>query len=179
MKSYWTVLLLIASIASAQAEEGCPPGQIPAQAGGGVTSCGPISAGYYQQQQPAASRPSGEWIKTWGAISIGSIDSITNYGVTTGKLSKSEAEQDSLRRCASHGEDNCKVLVSYRNQCVALTEPQVNGLPSGVVSASGAATIAKASDISTADCKNKNKNTPQAQCKILYTACTDPIFHKY
>jgi len=178
MKSYCALLFLITSIPSAQAEEGCPPGQIPAQAGGGMTSCGPIPAGYYQGQL-AAPRPSGEWIKTWGAISIGSIDSITNYGVTTGKLSKSEAEIDSLRRCASHGEDNCKVLIAYRNQCVALTEPQVNGLPSGVVSASGAATIAEASDISNADCKEKNKSAPQTQCKIIYTACTDPIFHKY
>jgi hypothetical protein len=182
MKSLCAVLLLLISISSAQAEQGCPPGQIPAQAGGNMASCGPIPDGYYQQQQgQVAPSPSGEWIKTWGAISMGSIDDTTSFGVTTGKLSKSDAEEDSLRRCASHGEDNCKVLISYHNQCAAISEPQINGLPfsTGVVSASRAGTTAEASKLSAADCAEKNKKTPQAQCKVTYTACTEQIFHKY
>jgi hypothetical protein len=182
MRSYLVLASLILCIAyRANAEQGCPPGQIPAQAGGGVTSCGPIPDGYYQQQEPTGPRPSGEWVKTWGAISMGSIDATTSLGVTTGKLSQSEAERDSLRRCGSHGEDNCKVFISYRNQCVALAEPQINGMPfsTGVLGATNAATVAEAREKSTLNCEEKNKKTPQALCKILYAACTEPIFRKY
>jgi hypothetical protein len=146
-----------------------------------MTSCGPIPQEYYQQGQPEPPRPSGEWIKTWGAIAMRSIDATTSYGVTTGKLTKIEAEEDSLRRCASHGEDNCRILISYHNQCVALAEPQINRMPfsTGVISASRAGTTAEASDLSAKDCKEKNKKTPSAQCKVAYSACTEQIFHKY
>ncbi|MDC8640877.1 DUF4189 domain-containing protein [Xanthomonas hortorum] len=84
--------------------QGCPPGQY--QIGGqGAIACAPIPQGNSEQTTPAP-RPLGKWIKTWGAIAMGSVDSIFSYGVTTGKLSKSEAEKDALNRCASHGEKN-------------------------------------------------------------------------
>ncbi|WP_080274825.1 DUF4189 domain-containing protein [Pseudomonas syringae] len=157
------------------AEQGCPPGQYPV-GGQGVAGCARIPQEGSQQPAPAP-RPSGEWIKTWGAIAMGSLDAITSYGVTTGKLTRIDAEEDSLRRCASHGEDNCRILISYHNQCVALAEPQINGVPfsTGVVSVSRAATIAEASELSANDCKEKNKKTPSAQCKVGYTACTEQI----
>ncbi|WP_080274821.1 DUF4189 domain-containing protein [Pseudomonas syringae] len=181
MKFLWTlVVFLPCFVESVQAEQGCPPGQY--QIGGqGAVACAPIPQENSGQQQPVAPRPTGEWIETWGAIAMGSIDATTSFGVTTGKLSKSEAEEDSLRRCASHGEDNCKVLISYHNQCVALAEPQINGMPfsTGVISASRAGTIAEASEMSAKDCKEKNKQTPSAQCKVGYSACTEQIFHKY
>jgi hypothetical protein len=182
MKFGWILGVIFSCVAgSSLAEQGCPSGQIPAQANGNIASCGPIPDGYYQQQGPVAPRPSGEWIKTWGAISMGSIDDTTSFGVTTGKLSKLDAEEDSLRRCASHGEDNCKVLISYHNQCVAISEPQIDGLPfsTGVVNATRAGTTFEASKLSAADCAEKNKKTPHAQCKVTYTACTEQIFHKY
>jgi hypothetical protein len=182
MKVRFIIALLAFTIAGlAQAEQGCPPGQIPAQAGGNVTSCGPIPAGYYQQQQQAAPTPSGEWIKTWGAVSVGAIDSTTSYGVTAGKLSKEDAEQDSLKRCASHGEDNCKVAFTYYNQCVAIAEPQINGLPlsSGSIRFVSAPTVSKASSESSKKCAEFNKKTSGVKCKVVYTACTEPIFRSY
>ncbi|WP_150116013.1 DUF4189 domain-containing protein, partial [Xanthomonas phaseoli] len=121
------------------------------------------------------------WIKTWGAIAMGSIDSITSYGVNTGKLSKAEAEKDALRRCASHGETNCRIGLSYENQCAVIAEPQINGKPfsTGFSRFIGAATIAEASEYALDKCEQDNKNSPGAQCKIVYTACTEPIFQKY
>lgn len=110
------------------AENGCPPGQLPAQANGAIASCTPIPAGYYQQQS-VAPQPSGKWITTWGAIAQGSTDSAVIYGVTTGKLSKAEAEADALRRCGSRGLTNCKVAFRYHNQCVAIAEPHIGGQP--------------------------------------------------
>ncbi|MCE4517809.1 DUF4189 domain-containing protein [Xanthomonas hortorum] len=107
--------------------QGCPPGQY--QIGGqGAIACAPIPQGNSEPAAPAP-RPLGKWIKTWGAIAMGSVDSIFSYGVTTGKLSKSEAEKDALNRCASHGEKNCKIGLAYNNQCAAIAEPKVNGKP--------------------------------------------------
>jgi len=81
MNSIKNLLLLafvfLAALGDARAEQGCPPGQIPAQAGGSMTSCGPIPAGYYQQQQTASPRPSGEWIETWGAIASDGGDNLS------------------------------------------------------------------------------------------------------
>ncbi|KAB7775448.1 DUF4189 domain-containing protein [Xanthomonas sp. LMG 12459] len=165
----------------AHAENGCPPGQLPAQANGAITSCTPIPSGYYQQQAPAVPRPSGRWIKTWGAIAMGSKDSTTSYGVTTGKLSQAEAETDALKRCASHGETDCKIVFQYRNQCVAVAEAQINGLPltDGHVRFISAASIQEASKHVVSDCKTVNKNFAGAECKVVYTACTEQVFEKF
>jgi len=173
------VLLTLLLAGSAIAEQGCPPGQIPAQAGGNMTSCGPIPAGYYQQ--PSAPSPSGRWIKTWGAIAMGSVDATTIYGVPTGKLSKSEAEQDSLRRCSSKGATDCKVVFTYNNQCTAIAEPHINKLPfpNGIVKFTGAGTTVEASNLALKECKERNQGTPQAQCEVVYTTCTEPIFQAY
>ncbi|KAB7772756.1 DUF4189 domain-containing protein [Xanthomonas sp. LMG 12459] len=167
-------------IGSAYAENGCPPGQLPAQANGAMNSCTPVPPGYYQQQAPV-SRPSGKWITTWGAIAMGSIDDTTNYGVTTGKLSKPEAEADALRRCASHGEKDCRVFISYHNQCAAIAEPQTNGLPisAGRVSFARAVSIPEATKIAQTDCKKTNSSVLGVDCKVVYQACTKQIFEKF
>ncbi|WP_081613574.1 DUF4189 domain-containing protein [Xanthomonas sacchari] len=168
---------------AAYAENGCPPGQLPAQANGAITSCTPIPPGYYQQQgqTPAAPRPSGRWLKTWGAIAVGSIDTTTSYGVTTGKLSQAEAEADALRRCASHGETDCKVVFRYRNQCVAIAEPQIDGRPldDAHVKFISAASIPEASSHAISDCKEANRGSSGDKCKIIYTACTEQVFEKF
>ncbi|MCC4597772.1 DUF4189 domain-containing protein [Xanthomonas campestris pv. phormiicola] len=176
--SFLLIAFLACMIGTARAEQGCPPGQYPI-GGQGAAACAPIPQENQIQQQPAV--PSGEWIKTWGAISIGSVDSTTIYGVTTGKLSKSEAEEDSLRRCSSRAKDNCKVIFSYRNQCVALAEPQIDGraLSTGIIKYISAGTINEASVQAAKDCSMLNKKTTEAKCKVAYTACTEPIFHKY
>ncbi|MFC3656606.1 DUF4189 domain-containing protein [Xanthomonas hyacinthi] len=182
MKLDRALIVLIACIAgSAQAEQGCPPGQIPAQSTGSMASCGPIPPGYYTQQEPVAPRPSGEWKKTWGAIAIGSIDSITSYGVITGKHSKTEAEEDALKRCASHGETNCKIGLAYRNQCAVIAEPQIDGKPfaNGFSDFVGAGTTSEASTVALERCKADNKSTAGAACKIIYQTCSEPIFQKY
>ncbi|WP_193314814.1 DUF4189 domain-containing protein [Xanthomonas sp. LMG 12459] len=167
-------------VGAASAESGCPPGQLPAQANGAMASCTPVPPGYYQQQAPAP-QPLGKWLTTWGAIAMGSIDNTTNYGVTTGKLSKAEAEADALRRCASHGEKDCQIALSYHNQCAAIAEPQTNGLPLaiGLVSFSGGVTITDAIQRAQAHCRKANAATSEADCKVIYKACTEQIFEKF
>ncbi|MBV6846597.1 DUF4189 domain-containing protein [Xanthomonas campestris pv. paulliniae] len=158
------------------AEGGCPPGQYPI-GGQGAMACAPIPQ-ENSQQKP---QPSGKWIKTWGAIAMGSIDSIANYGVTTGKLSKSDAEDDALTRCASHGEKNCRVGLTYRNQCAVIVEPQVDGKPmsGGTVRFIGRDTTASASNDALELCRKDNKTIVNAECTIVYKACSEPIFQSF
>ncbi|ASK90481.1 DUF4189 domain-containing protein [Xanthomonas campestris pv. trichodesmae] len=140
-------------------------------------ACAPLPQGNTQQQ----ASPSGKWIKTWGAIAMGSIDSITSYGVTTGKLSKLEAEADALSRCGSHGETNCRIGLSYRNQCAVVAEPHINSKPfsEGYSSFIGASTVQKASDIALNKCNQANKEFSGSECAIVYSACSEPIFEKF
>lgn len=178
MKIVWSIILLLAASANAWAEQGCPPGQIPAQSTGNMASCGPIPPGYYQQQSTSPARPIGKWIQTWGAVAMGSIGLERNYGVTTGKLSKAEAESDALTRCAKHGEKNCQIGLSYFNQCVAVGEPQIDGKPNltGDVQFFGAASLERAMASAQAACE---KDNPENQCKIIYKACSEQIFQKF
>jgi hypothetical protein len=180
MKSFLILVFIIpiSLIASvAYAEGACPPGQYPI-GGQGAIACAPIPQGSPVQQE---ARPNGKWIKTWGAVAVGSIDSTTSYGVTTGKLSKSAAEQDAMRRCASHGETNCKLALAYENQCAVVVEPHINGLPfpTGVSRVVGRGTVHEASQAALEICKEDNRETPAAKCEIVYSACSEPIFQKF
>ncbi|WP_238692198.1 DUF4189 domain-containing protein [Xanthomonas arboricola] len=160
----------------AHAEGGCPPGQYPI-GGQGAMACTPLPQDNNQQQ----ARPSGKWIKTWGAIAMGSIDSVTSYGVTTGKLSKAEAEADALSRCGSHGETNCQIGLAYKNQCAVVAEPHVNDKPfsEGYSAFIGASTVQKASDIALNKCNQTNREFSGSKCAIVYSACSEPIFEKF
>ncbi len=173
--SRFLIFLLVCVTNFAYAEGGCPSGQYPI-GGQGAVACAPLPQG---EAQP--SRPIGKWIKTWGAIAMGSIDSTASYGVTSGKLSKVEAELDALRRCSSHGETNCSIALSYENQCAVIAEPQLSGKPlsSGFVKFVGAETTVKASNIALEKCKKENKDSPSARCEIVYKNCTEQIFQKF
>ncbi|WP_316697810.1 DUF4189 domain-containing protein [Xanthomonas hydrangeae] len=170
-------LLLICLIATftgnSYAEGGCPPGQYPI-GGQGAISCAPLP-------QAAPQRPIGKWVDSWGAIAMGSMNSITTYGVTTGKSSKSDAVEDALTRCSSHGETNCRIGLAYKNQCAAVAEPQTNGLPfaDGFSAFMGASSVARASMLATEKCRKGNSATPNAQCKVVYTACSEATFEKF
>ncbi|MEB1610481.1 DUF4189 domain-containing protein [Xanthomonas campestris pv. campestris] len=170
------LFLSLAFATPALAEEGCPSGQIPAQAGRGVTSCGPIPQGYYQQNAP--SRPSGKWIKTWGAIALGVIDTTPYYAVPTGLNSKAEAEAEALQRCRKIDAQGCVVKISYKNQCAAIGEPQTNGEPNpeGFVQFISQSTKDGAAKEALASCKARN---PAMQCKVIFSACSEPIFEKF
>ncbi|WP_167702264.1 DUF4189 domain-containing protein [Xanthomonas axonopodis] len=91
-------MLAILFCANAWAEQGCPPGMIP----GGVdphnmATCAPIPQGSSQQQSDQRRRPAGKWLKTWGAIAEN--DNGSDFGVSTGKLSKPDAENEAVKNC--------------------------------------------------------------------------------
>ncbi|MFL8013952.1 DUF4189 domain-containing protein [Xanthomonas vasicola] len=166
------LITAIAAVDNALAEGNCPPGQYPI-GGQGVAACAPIPQG--QSEQPD-SRPRGKWIKTWGAIAIGTFNNTPYYGVPTGRLTKSEAKADALALCAKKGPTNCKVTLTYFNQCAAIAEPQT---PSGEINLNGnvmsvgKASVEEAESYANEECRRDNNG---AQCKVIYKECSEPIF---
>ncbi|WP_345777940.1 DUF4189 domain-containing protein [uncultured Xanthomonas sp.] len=171
----WAGVLLMAFSLDVSAEGGCPVGQYPV-GGQGAVGCAPIPQAQPTEQQ--APRPLGRWIRTWGAIAMGSVGLERNYGVSTGKLSKSEAEEDAMARCAKHGEKDCQIGLAYFNQCAAIGEPQIAGKPNlmGTVNFNGAESIEKAVALAQAACEKSN---PDNRCKVIYKACAKQIFEKF
>ncbi len=123
---------------------------------------------YYagSNQQPAAPQPTGYWEKTWGAIAPSPVGGV--LGTAVGASSKEEAERIALADCKAKGGGACKVDVAYHNQCAAMV------LGERTYSWARAASEAEAAEIGMGDCKKGNEN-----CRVYYSACTEPIFHKY
>ncbi|SOO31946.1 DUF4189 domain-containing protein [Xanthomonas phaseoli] len=76
---------------------------------------------------------------------------------------------------------NCKVGLAYENQCAVIAEPKVNGKPfsTGFSRFVGAGTTVEASNVALERCKADNRTTPGVECKIIYEACSEPIFEAY
>ncbi|WP_049944264.1 DUF4189 domain-containing protein, partial [Xanthomonas campestris] len=159
---FFLLLLLIIGLPS-MAEQGCPPGQIPAQANGNITSCGPIPSGYYEQQGSAAPRPIGKWIKTWGAVSL---DGSGTVGVAYGKLSKREAQQGAISSCVEAGGEKCHDWATYYNQCAAVAEPYKDGKSiGGKLQFVGGAALEQAK----ADAEKKCTVANNSSCRVIYS----------
>lgn len=165
MKYLITLLLFVGIFHVTQASAQCAAG-IPSA---GNPECLPpddVNSPYYQgdgSQQPVQpQQPQAVWATRWGAVAL---DSATGAeGHTVGQISKSEAERKVLATCAEHGGENCRVLVSYYNQCAAVA--QVQG--GGKTTSARAPTSKKAEQMALANCG-------QATCKIVYSACSPPV----
>ncbi|WP_354273315.1 MULTISPECIES: DUF4189 domain-containing protein [Stenotrophomonas] len=165
----WVLFPLIAF-----AEGNCPPGFYPI-GGQGVQGCAPIPGGGASagQAAPAAAPvPTGEWIKTWGAIAVSQATS--DAGVSTGKLSRSEAERQALELCAGKGANDCALHTAYRNQCVSWMIPG-GRLGKGKSGIGTGPTPADARSGASKVCRDDQG----AGCIETYANCTEPQFKKY
>jgi len=120
------------------------------------------AASSQQQLPPPPPRPTGEWIKTWGALANGSNG---EGGASVGKFSKQEAEADAVLQCKRGGGLDCAPTFSYQNQCVAVTQ----------ATATSSRSIERASKLALNDCQKKGRS----DCDIVYSACTEPYFKSY
>lgn len=132
----------------------------------GSPQCGPDSG--TSRADSAPSRPTGEWIKTWGAIATSS--STGEVGTTVGKLTEAEARSMAIHQCFLGGADDCKVNLDYHNQCAALTASQTTGS-----FFQGAATEELATDLAMKNCENSGGGS----CRVVYSECTKPIFRRF
>lgn len=105
-------------------------------------------------------RPSGEWLKTWGAIASNRAG---DMGVSSKQLSKREGEDEALDRCAGWNTGDCKIDLSYRNQCVAAAGATADRRGGGTASA---ATLERA----TAQAMKTCREVSGGECEIADNA---------
>lgn len=151
------------------AEGGCPAGYTPVNNGQNWT-CIPGGNDTPAQQQPQESslppQPSGYWEKTWGAIAPSPVGGV--LGTAVGASSKEEAERLALVDCKAKGGRACEVNLVYHNQCAAMVVGDKR------LKLYGAGTIQEAADLAMSECEKSDAN-----CEVYYSACTEPIFHKF
>ena len=148
---------------SVTAQTACPVGT-PA----GAATCGPSPA-YGGEIAPSPPRPSGEWLKTWGAIATTPNG---DTGVSSIQASKDDAERLAMKNCASFGSAECTVAFTYRNQCVAAVNP-IWGGKGGVISS------AETRDKALTRALEKCEQASGGKCKAWILECSPPVFRRF
>lgn len=112
------LLLLITGIV--HAEGVCPPGMFPTNPPGaqGPVGCAPIPGYNNNQQQVQPRLPPPQWESRWGAIATDFAHS--SAGASVDQLDRNSAEEAALANCRSNGGSECKVEITYYDQCAAL-----------------------------------------------------------
>lgn len=165
MKLTTHLLLLLSFITLtfvAHAEGGCPAGMIP-YSGTNTSSCGPVPPGYYESNQHL-SQATPVWAERWGAIVYDNGSTNVGLGVATNMESKELAEQMAMKECREKGGSECRVDLTYYNQCAVVT--------AGIhyVQSRSEATIQEASADGLKDCNQAGVSG----CAIYYSACSLP-----
>jgi hypothetical protein len=110
-----------------------------------------------QQQQPRA-----VWADSWGAIAI---DGNTGQaGMVANRTSKAEAAATAIHDCAMHGSANCKLEITYYNQCAAVA------WGTGRHSVVRDPTETQAQSHALSECSQGAQD-----CKIVYSGCSVPV----
>lgn len=156
------LLLLAWSSFCVSAQTACPVGVAP-----GSPQCGSDSGTSRGEIASPPPRPTGEWIKTWGAIATSNLG---DTGVSSGYVDKGDAEASAISSCENLGQERCNVSFTFFNQCVAAAMST-----SGKGTASTAESITKASSYA----KERCEDLYGGKCQITLSKCTDPVFRKY
>lgn len=164
MKAIYTVSLFFSLMAAspAFAQTACPVGVAP-----GSPQCGPDSGTSRGDMPMPPPRPTGEWIKTWGAIATS--QSTGEAGTSIAKLTEGDARKSAINQCALGGASDCKVHLVYRNQCAAFATSHSDTYFQAAESKEVAVQLAKK------NCEMGGTGS----CKVMYSDCTDPIFKRY
>lgn len=162
------LLSLLCGSHVALAEGGCPQGMTPVNNGQNWTCIpgGNDPAGGQAQQAAAPPQPTGWWEKTWGAIAPSGRDAV--LGTAVGASSEADAERLAMADCKAKGGEGCKVQITYRNQCAVMV------VGDQFLGTAHAESVEMASDIGIRNCDATDTN-----CKVYYSACTEPKFHRY
>lgn len=131
---------------------------VPVQ-GQGWQGCAPLDNGV---QQPQRSQPPPQmWMDHYGAIATDEPRGA--MGASTDMQDRQSAEDVAMANCQAKGGVNCRVQISYGNQCVALV---VGGK---IFNVNSGATISQATEKGMQMCK------PEANdCHVYYSACSRP-----
>lgn len=114
----------------------------------------------------------GRWYERYGAIM--QSESTTVVGVAADNETPQGALAEAASMCGAEGAKDCKVVMTYYNQCVAwlLPSADVEGNMSGYAKGK---TIKDAQKNAAKFCKD----TTGKKCKVFYSACSLPKFEKF
>ncbi|NUO74729.1 MAG: DUF4189 domain-containing protein [Lysobacter sp.] len=160
MKSIGGFLVLVSMLAFARpaaAEDGCPAGFIPNATGTPNVQCIPAGGSGY-------SAPFETWERRWGAFTS---DAVTGkIGLATAMSSKRKAVKEAMRDCQARGGAQCKLLLTFTNQCAAIASGKEAGSTYRISAGSGVnATVAK--QVALQECGRYAES-----CEIFLTECS-------
>jgi hypothetical protein len=119
------------------------------------------SSPYYQGGKTPAPPPPAVWSDRWGAVAVD--ESTGDAGTVENRENKTDAENQALSDCASTGAQNCKVILTYHNQCAAVAfSPAGSGV-------ARAPTSTQAEQLAIKSCGNGSA------CQIVYSKCSLPV----
>jgi hypothetical protein len=138
---------------TAHADGNCPPGYYEV-GGGGASGCiaYPNASGSIPDPGPA-------WSTRWGAIAT--ADGV--FGVAHHASTAKKAERLAMKQCKAKGGKNCRVNLSFANQCAALA------WGSGFNIAKPAGDREQAESSALAQCRAKANS-----CEVFYSGCNYP-----
>ena len=176
MKMFYVLIFSYIGIADVACAQTACPGGVAA----GSAQCGPSPAAHGVNSAPATPQvryvPTGKWATTWGAIAVSSHDT-GDVGVTVGKFSRTEAKEEAIDRCEATSGNSCELSLLYDNQCAAIAWPSEKGKEVGGVSyITSGPDLKEVSERAVASCVKKRNG---GECKVLYSDCTKPVFHKF
>lgn len=168
MKLFLLLCLLIPSY-TAVAENGCPNGESPIgpRSEGNPLGCiidHDLQRSQVQSEQPQA--PRGHWETRWGAIATdaakGKLGGVTNH------KNKQAATQAALKQCYARGGKDCKVRLTYYNQCAAMAwgDTKHGGGGRDTLEEANLSALQRCSEVT-------------ANCKVVYNACSNPVWISY
>jgi hypothetical protein len=143
----------------------CAPG-IPSAGNSGCIPPNQPNSPYYQRgadqgaQQPVEPPPI--WADRWGAVAVSFKDG--RAGAKGQMRSKSDAVNAAIDICHQNGGSECKLVLSYKNQCVAVAQPDGGG----VVTTMSAESVDRAGALAIGKCGDASK------CHVVYGECSVP-----
>lgn len=157
------ICLMAAAFAPASAQA-CPQGISSA----GNPSCIPpdLSGSSGAARGSTRAVPLGRWHKTWGAVAMDYESS--GAGVALQRFSRKDAEREALTQCALKGHLNCKVRLTFHNQCGAVA----GSVGGNAIGLANAPSESRASASALRQCEGP-------RCEVWYSGCTKPIFERF
>ncbi len=151
-------LMGVFSLGNSAWAQNCPAG-IPPGVPGCIPPDNPASPLYRSGQSAQPAAPRIIWADRWGAIATDGPSA--SLGTAIGMRSKRQAEKIALAQCRVKGGGDCKVDLTYYNQCAVLITGDIKYLTQG------AATIEEASRVGIQRCRKADKN-----CRVYYADCS-------
>jgi hypothetical protein len=102
-----------------------------------------------------------KWETRWGAIATDAEHA--KLGVVIAASNKRMAELGALEDCKNKGGSNCKLQLSYYNQCAAMV------VGDRVMNTGSAATLEEAKQMGLSECQKDDSN-----CRVYYSGCSLP-----